>query len=217
MLVVIITITVDSQIGIVADFIPKQLSSAGFYTSYSNNICSNSVFVLSYVKQSNKDTRASALYLDMTQIAVSIAQYVLAGILAFIIFQILTAQQYNLATLYVTYAISYGLWVVTLSLLARAFFSWYRSYNKSVLILILTLSMIAYVINGVTWAAASFAMLTQQKPVITSKDVAHFPEFSSTSPVSQIQTTAQIASGVAYVLTWVATVMLLQTLHQKTR
>ena len=110
-------------------------------------------FILSYVKQSNKDTRARALYLDVTQIAVSIAQYVLAGILAFIIFQILTTQQYNLATLYVTYAISYGLWVVTLSLLARAFFSWYRSYNKSVLVLILTLSMIAYVINGVTWAS----------------------------------------------------------------
>ena len=75
--------------------------------------------------------------------------------------------------------------------------------------------MIAYVINGVTWAAASFAMLTQQKPVITSKDVAHFPEFSSTSPVSQIQTTAQIASGVAYVLTWVATVMLLRPYIKK--
>lgn len=213
MLVVIITITLESQIGIVADFIPKQLSSVGGIAAFiaiAIIFAVTQYFVLSYIKQSNKDTRARALYLDMTQIAVSIAQYVLAGILAFIIFQILATQQYNLATLYVTYAISYGLWIVTLSLLARAFFSWYRSYNKSVLVLILAFSMMAYVINGVTWAAASFAMLTQQKPVITSEDVAYFPEFSSTSPVSQIQTAAQIASAVAYVLSWIATVMLLR-------
>ena len=218
MLVVIITITVESQIGIVADFIPKQLSSAGGIAAFiaiAIIFAVTQYFVLSYVKQSNKDTRARALFLDMTQIAVSIAQYVLAGILAFIIFQILATQQYNLATLYVTSAISYGLWVVTLSLLARAFFSWYRSYNKSVLVLILTFAMMAYVINGVTSAAFSFAMLTQQKPVITSEDVAHFPEFSSTSPVSQIQTAPTIASGVAYVLTWVATVMLLRPYIKK--
>lgn len=213
MLVVIVTITLESQIGIVADFIPKQLSSVGGIAAFiaiAIIFAVTQYFVLSYIKQSNKDTRARALYLDMTQIAVSIAQYVLAGILAFIIFQILATQQYNLATLYVSYAISYGLWIVTLSLLARAFFSWYRSYNKSVLVLILAFSMMAYVINGVTWAAASFAMLTQQKPVITSEDVAYFPEFSSTSPVSQIQTAAQIASAVAYVLSWIATVMLLR-------
>jgi hypothetical protein len=213
MLVVIVTITLESQIGIVADFIPKQLSSIGGIAAFiaiAIIFAVTQYFVLSYIKQSNKDTRARALYLDMTQIAVSIAQYVLAGILAFIIFQILATQQYNLATLYVTYAISYGLWIVTLSLLARAFFSWYRSYNKSVLVLILAFSMMTYVINGVTWAAASFAMLTQQKPVITSEDVAYFPEFSSTSPVSQIQTAAQIASAVAYVLSWIATVMLLR-------
>jgi hypothetical protein len=83
------------------------------------------------------------------------------------------------------------------------------------MVLILTLSMIAYVINGITGAAASFAMLTQQKPVITSKDVAHFPEFSITSPVSQIQTVSQIASGVAYVLTWIGTVMLLRPYIKK--
>ena len=109
MLVVTITITVESQIGIVADFIPKQLSSAGGIAAFiviAIIFAVTQYFVLSYVKQSNKDTRASALYLDVTQIAVSIAQYVLAGILAFIIFQILATQQYNLATLYVTYAIS---------------------------------------------------------------------------------------------------------------
>jgi uncharacterized transporter YbjL len=101
--------------------------------------------------------------------------------LAIVILQILTSQQYNLATLYVSYAVSYGLWIFTLGLLARAFFSWYRRSSKNVMVLILTLSMIAYVVNGVTGLAGYLDFLAQQKPLITSTDVAYFPEFSIAS------------------------------------
>jgi hypothetical protein len=218
MIVVIITLIVDSEIAIVADFIPTKISSNFGLISFIGIAIVFAVsqyFILSSVKQTNKETRIKALHLRVTHLIVSIAQYVLAGILAFVIIQILTTQQYNIATVYVSYAISYGLWIVTLSILARAFFFWYRWSNKNVMVLMLTLSMIAYVVNGVTWMAASFAMLTQQKPVITSKDVAYFPEFSIASTVSQIQTASQIASGVAYVLTWIGTVMLLRPYIKK--
>jgi hypothetical protein len=212
MLVVIITVMIDSEIGVVADFIPKQLSSNGGIAAF---ICISIIFavsqyfILAYVKQSNKETRARAVHLHLTHIIVSIAQYILAGVLAFVILQILISQQYNLATLYVSYAISYGLWIVTLGLLARAFFSWYRRSNKNFMMLILTLSMIAYVVNGVTGLATYLDMLTQQKPVITSTDIAYFPEFSIASLGNQIKTAYQIANGVAYVLTWIGTVKLL--------
>ena len=62
-----------------------------------------------------------------------------------------------------SYIISYGLWIVTLGLLAKAFFSWYRLSNKNIMVLILALSMIAYVVNGITNLTSSFDMLTQQK------------------------------------------------------
>ena len=65
-----------------------------------------------------------------------------------------------------------------LALLARAFFSWYRFSNKDVIVLLLALSMIAYVINGVAGLANFSGMLTQQKPIVTSVDIAYFPEFS---------------------------------------
>jgi hypothetical protein len=131
------------------------------------------------------------------------------GILAFVILQIMTAQQYNLTTLYVSQAISYGLWIVTLGLLARAFFSWYRRSDKNIMVLILTLSMIAYVVNGVIGLASNIDLLNQQRPVITSTDVAYFPEFSIASLGSQIGTATVIASSVAYVLTWIGSVKLL--------
>ena len=212
MAVVIFTIIVDSEIGVVADFIPSQLSSNwGIATFIGITIifAVTQYFILAYVKQTNKETRARALHLDLTHIVVSIAQYILAAILAFVILQILLIQEYNLATLYASYAISYGLWIITLGLLARAFFYWYRLSNRNVVVLILTLSMIAYVANGVAGLATNIDILTQQKPFISSSDIAQFPEFSIASLGDMINIASQIASSVAYVLTWIGTVKLL--------
>ena len=212
MVVVTITVTVDSQIGYIADFIPELISSnvgVAAFTAIAIIFAITQYFILAYVKQSNKENRAKALHLGLTNSIVSIAQYILVGVLAFVILQIIIEQEYNIATLYVSNAISYGLWIVTLGLLARAFFSWYRLSNKNVMVLILALSMIAYVVNGVTGLAHNFNMLSQQKSVITSKDVAYFPEFSIETLVSQINLIYQIAGIVAYVLTWIGTVKLL--------
>ena len=210
--VVIVTLLIDSQIGYIADFIPEQLSSsfgiAGFIV-IAVIFAITQYFILVYIKQSKKETRARALNLDLTFWVVSIAQYVLAGLLAFVILQIIITLQYSIVTLYASQVISYGLWIVILGLLAKAFFSWYRLASKNFLVLILALSMIAYVINGIAGLAYHFDMLTQQKPVVTSIDIAHFPEFSITTLVSQIDIIYQIAAVVAYVLTWIGTVKLL--------
>ena len=212
MVVVIITILIDSEIGYIADFIPEQLSSstglAGFI-GIAIVFAVTQYFILSYIKQSNKETQARALNLDLTHSIVFIAQFVLVGILAFIILQIIIAQQYSIMTLYASHVISYGLWIVILGLLAKAFFSWYRLSSKNIMVLILALSMIAYVINGITGLTSYFDMLTQQKPVVTSTDIAYFPDFSIASLGSQIGLANQIASGIAYVLTWIGTAKLL--------
>ena len=81
-------------------------------------------------------------------------------------------------------SISYGLWIITLALLSRAFLSWLRSSRsnvtvskRNVMVLILALSMIAYVVNGVTGLANNLLILQEQLEVVTSADVAFFPEF----------------------------------------
>jgi hypothetical protein len=214
MLVVIVTITIDSQIGYIADFIPEQLSSS---TGISIFIVIAAIFVISqylilaYIKQSNKENRDRAphLHLHLLQAGVSISQYLLAALVGLVILQILIMREYNIITLYITYAISYGLWIVTLSLLVRAFFSWYRFSNKDVMVLILALSMIAYVINGIIGLAEYFDTLAQQKQIVTSTDVAYFPEFSIESVGSQIGIANHIASTAAYILTWIGTVKML--------
>ena len=209
---VIIAILIDSEIGVIADFIPEQISSsAGLATFIGIAIifAVTQYFILSYVKQSNKETRAKALNLDITYWIVSIAQYILVGILVYVILQIIVAQQYSIVTLYASHVISYGLWITTLSLLAKAFFSWYKLSNKNIMVLILAISMIAYVINGIAGLASYLDMLSQQKPIVTSNDIAYFPEFSIALLGSQIGLINQIASSIAYILTWIGTVKLL--------
>jgi hypothetical protein len=106
--------------------------------------------------------------------------------------------------LYIALSISYGFWIVTLSFLAKAFFSWYRS-KRNLMVLIFALSMVAYVINGLFGLYGQVDELAKRDLVIESGEVAIFPE----SP-SSILTVYQSASSVAYVLTWIATVMLLR-------
>jgi MFS family permease len=212
MLIVIVTITIDSQIGYIADFIPEQVSSdAGVATFILMAVIFAVIqyFILGYVKQTNKENRARALHIGLTHSIVSIAQFVLVGILAFVIMQIIILQQYNILTLYASYVISFGLWIATLGLLAKAFFSWYRLSNKNVMVLILALSMIAFVVNGAANVVYYFSFLSEQKPVVTSSDVAYFPEFDVETLVGQANLVTQASNVISYILIWIGTVKLL--------
>ena len=211
MLVVIVVITVDSQIGVVADFIPEQISSRSGVSIFIviAVFAVTQYLILNYVKQLNKETKDRISHFQLLQTGASVGQYILVAVIALVILQIVFIHEYSIITLYLTYAISYGLWIVILALLAKAFFSWYRFSNKDLMVLILALSMIAYVVNGIAGLAEYSDMLGQQKKIITSTDVAYFPEFSIESVGSQIGIVNTIASTAAYILTWIGTVKML--------
>jgi hypothetical protein len=219
MSIIVVTLTVDSQIGYIADFIPVQLSSSvgiatfiGIWTIFAVT----QYYVLAYVKKINKESRTKVRYLNLTHKIVTIAQFVLAGVIALVILQIFISQEYNTAMLYAALSISYGLWVVTLGLLARAFFSWYRLAKKNLMVLILALSMIAYVINGVLNLYSHFDHLMQSNSIIIrSGDVAVFQVFSIATLGDLITIASHTASSAAYVLTWIGTVMLLRPYIKK--
>ena len=127
---------IDSEIGIVADFIPNQLSSRWGISAFLGIailFVVSQYFILSYLKQINKENKR-VHPLDVIYTIVCIGQCILAGIIVFVILQILTGQQYNVITLYVSHVISYGLWIITLSFLAVSFLSWFRRSKQNVMI-----------------------------------------------------------------------------------
>jgi len=220
MSILVVTFLVDSQIGYIADFIPERLATnegIALFIGIAVVFAIGGILTLEYVKTKTKEGRARALHLRATHIGVTIAQYVLIAIIAFVIAQILVTAQYNTVMIAAALTISYGLWIIILALLSRAFLSWLRSSRsnvtvskRNVMVLILALSMIAYVVNGVTGLANFLLMLQEQLDVVTSADVAFFPEFDPESQQQQINTVYQTAGAIAYVLTWIGTVMLLR-------
>jgi hypothetical protein len=119
MSIVIVALTVDSQIGYIADFIPEQLASSVGIAAFIGIWMIFTVtqyYVLAYVKKINKESRTKVRYLNLTHKIVTIAQFVLAGVIALVILQIFISQEYNTAILYAALSISYGLWIVTLGL-----------------------------------------------------------------------------------------------------
>jgi hypothetical protein len=212
MIIIAVTLTVESQIGTIADFIPEQLASnqgiAAFIGIWAIFITTQ-YYILAFVKHNNKYSRARTPFLHLIHKIVTAAQFLLAGIIALVILQVLVVHEYNSVMLYIALSISYGLWIVTLGLLAKALFSWYR-VKKNLMVLLFALSMVFYVINGVFGLYGQLEELTKRNLVIELRDVAIFPE--SPSPVLAVY---QIASSIAYVLTWIATVMLLRPYIEK--
>lgn len=215
MTVLAFTLTIESQIGYIADFIPEQLSSnegiAGFIGIWIIFTVTQ-FYILAFVKFNNRGSTPRASFVSNVHNAVTVTQYLLAGIIAFVILQILLTQQFDTVMLSVVLSISYGLWIVTLSLLAIALFSWYSlRKEKNLMVLILATSMIAYVVNGSIGLFFNIDVLMQQKPIIREGDVAVFTVPSISAELEDIMNIAySVASTVAYVLTWLGAVMLLR-------
>ena len=207
MITIAITLTIESQIGIISDFIPEQLASnegiAAFIGIWAVFIAAQ-YYILAFVKHNNNNSRARTPFLHLIHKIVIAVQFLLAGTIALVILQVLLVHEYSTVLLYAALSVSYGLWIVTLGLLAKALFSWYR-VKKNLMVLLFALSMIFYVINGVFGLYGQLEELAKRNLVIRLGDVAIFPE--SLSPVLAVY---QTAATIAYVLTWVATVMLLR-------
>jgi hypothetical protein len=222
--VVTAVILIDYEFGNIADFIPEIISSTEGITLFVGTaviFVITSLIILAYVRHISEKSGAKFLHLARTRKLVTIAQYTLIVIVAITVLQVLATMQYSILSLAASLTISYGLWIVTMILLARAFFTWYKSiasHNESqskILILILGLSMVVYVINGGSGLANSLLWLQEQNPIIASQDVAFYPDFESESLISQVGAVNQLSSTVAFILTWISTIILLRPYMEK--
>ena len=209
---IVITVLVDSQIGLVADFIPEYLTSSfGISLFIGLTVFSifSSFFMINYARRINSLTAGKYAHFKLIYYLVFIPQCLISSILLFVVTQMVIYQEYSIIPLYIINIITYGIWISILALLTRAFILWYKNFNKNIMILIFAIAMILYVINGVFGLITQIDMLTQQDPIITSNHVAYFPEFSNFSMSDQFNAVYQTASIVAFLLTWIGSVRLL--------
>lgn len=206
------SVLVDSQIGIIADFIPEYLSSpfgVSLFVGLTVFSILSSFFMINYVKHINSLTVGKYAHFKLIYYLVFIAQCLIASMLIFVVISILIFHEYSAIPLFILHIISYGTWIGILGLLIRAFILWYRNFEHNNMILIFAMAMIAYVINGVFGLVNQIDVLVQQNLIISSDYIAYFPEFSNFSASDQINLIYQTSGIVAYILTWIGSVRLL--------
>ena len=87
-----ITLTVESQFGYIADFIPEQLASQqgmALFIIIWAIFTITQYYILALVRFNNRQSRTRTNFLSRVHNLVTVGQYLLAGLIAFVIIQIL--------------------------------------------------------------------------------------------------------------------------------
>ncbi|WP_162477972.1 hypothetical protein [Nitrososphaera sp. AFS] len=170
--------------------------------------------ILGFVRKlDGKKIAIKRLRLTVISRLILVIQYVLIAVFALLILQMLFTSSYNVYFIEAIIWISYSLVFILLGLLSLRFLSWFRSnHNRVVLTYSLAMMMIA--------ANAAFALVyvtnqlagTQGGPIIQpeSTPVANFGSVFDIFNFGYF-----ITSIMSFVLTWIATVLLLHSYSRK--
>ena len=166
--------------------------------------------VLGFVKRKSQEIGAKEkLHLKLVHKVVIIIQCSVTAIFLFVGLEMLTLSYYNVVALIIAMAISYILAGFMMGLLARRFFSWFR-VRKNFAVLFYGLSSASLAINAVlTLILVSILVLYQPNEILSTHYNSSPPFFIPGSPLDALNSGYIISSVMSFILTWVATALLL--------
>jgi hypothetical protein len=160
-------------------------------------------------KDDNKASSSFYSRLTLIHRMVSIVQYMLTAILVSVILLILFESYFYTNLLILSTVISYTLSIFLLSLLARRFFSWYRS-NRNLVVLSYGLASAILTINLALTVAFMTSILLSKPVEIRTHLTTIWPVFSSDSPMGMLNSAYVISGIISFMLMWVSTTLLLR-------
>jgi hypothetical protein len=121
---------------------------------------------------------------------------------------------YNIVMLIVAVAASYILAIIMMGLLAQRFFSWFKSNRNSVVLFYGLASTMLAINAGFTFVLVDIILLDRPTEVIPHVGTA-FTTFIPGSATAMLNYAYIISSIISFMLTWVATALLLRHYSQK--
>jgi hypothetical protein len=171
--------------------------------------------ILKFVKLRSEASKGKKEFsLEATYTAVRVIQFLLIGIFTLAILQILVSFRYNVFILLATIGISYTLAVILMGLLAKRFLSWFKS-NKSSVVLLYGLSAAIIAINLVFTIIYVASILPTHQLEIRAHTTTATPFRPSGSTISFLNDIYFITSVISFMVTWIATAMLLRHYSQR--
>jgi hypothetical protein len=152
-----------------------------------------------------------------------ISQYVSAGIIAFMILQLILTSHYYVGLLIVTIAISFTLAAIIMGLLSYRFLSWYKSSNKNITVLLygITFAVTSIGIGVIVAVNGSIILLENPFQIGGLQPVLKVYSSSPTSDTTQspkaliLYQITYTPSRLGFVLYWIATALLLREYSRK--
>lgn len=218
MIIIVVAIIVDNSIVGTATSFGGMRSSGSDITLFAIMILIFTVgqyVVLRFAKskylERTNETAITKSHLHWINTITAFLQYVLVVILASVIFQIVFLSSYHIYSLILAILVSYGLSIILLSLLAKRFFSWYR-LNHSLVVLFYGFAMSLIPINGIIAIIYLGVGFTDNPPFIES---VRSLTGSFASPNAALSSAYTLTAILFFVLTWIATVLLLRHYSRK--
>jgi hypothetical protein len=214
---IIIILIVDTSIVKVSAFLgglASPASSVTIFTAMALMFSLGQYLILSYVRTSNLEasTRDSKLLSGLYKL-VATTQYALIVILGSLILQMVFTSSYSTLFLEVVIWISYTLAIGLLGFLSQRFLLWYKS-NRNAVVLAYSLAMMVICVSAIFSLVYVTTQLTNSfsgpvvRPALT-------PVANYSSAYNTFNTGYVITSVIAFILTWIATVLLLHSYSRR--
>ena len=150
------------------------------------------------------------LHLNVLYKSVTIIQYLLSGIIVFVLLQILVFSEFYTSAISVTAVISYLMAIFMMMFLSLRFFSWFRLHKNRVVLFYL-LSTITLTINAVFSFALILTLSPGIPPLVGESQIAGATRPIAASPLATALNNGNIVTSIlSFVLLWVATAFLLR-------
>lgn len=215
--IIIVTLIIDTsivKISAITGGLSSTDSSIAVFAIMGTIFAIGQYLILGYVRNlDGKKIAIKRLRLIVISRSVPIIQYVLIAIFATVILQMLFTSSYNIQFIEVVIWINYSLAIALLGFLSQRFISWFR-FNHNPVVLAYFLAMIMITTNAV------FALIyvTNQMAGIQGGPMIQ----AETTPVANYGSVFDIfnfgyfiTSIMSFILTWIATVLLLHGYSRK--
>jgi hypothetical protein len=189
-------------------------SSIAIFTAMALIFSIGQHLILSYVKRENPVSSSyNSIWLSRLHKSVSIVQYALIVIFGVLITQMVLTSSYNVFFVEIVIWINYVLSIGLLGFLSQRFLSWFRSKHSAV-VLVYAMAMMMICINAIF----TLLYLTNQFTHSFSGSIIH----PALTPVARYSSVYEIfnagnviTSIILFILTWIATVLLLHNYSRK--
>lgn len=216
-LVIVVTLIVDTSLTKLSDIFASNFMGANLfaYILISVSFGVGQIIFLWFMRQRIKDVRASGHLHHIQEVLYKIVMGIqsgLAAIIALVIIQLVTTSQYSVVMLIASITMSYSLGAGMMLLLAKNFFSWFRT-NRDLLMLsygIAAITIVVHLVFSLSFVDYVLSTLAPGRTAFSGQ-----PFFATGSLKFLLGNIYNATSIIAFVSTWSATALLLHNYSRR--